>query len=102
MLGLQKSRLDDAVLEHERARGRVRAARTEFRQQRAAFLSKPANLLFPFAAGILVTAGQIRNVPKGVNRLPFMNIAKAGVGVYALVIRLKNLRLHDINSSETK
>ena len=91
VLGLQKSRLEDAVLAHERARAEMRSARTEFRRQRVAFLAKPANLLFPFAGGILLTAGQIKNVPKGINRLPFLNIAKAGVGVYALVVRLQNL-----------
>jgi len=92
MFSKQKYRLQLAADDHQRAVQRKRAARLGYRLHRDSFLSRPYNLLFPFVAGVLVCASQLRNAPKGINRVPFMNLAKTGVGLYALISRLGNVR----------
>ena len=55
---------------------------------KSAFLSKPSNLLYPFTAGVLVCASQLKNDPTGIQKIPFMNLAKVAIGVYALSRRV--------------
>ena len=92
MFGAQKAALAQALLAHEQAVHDMQAARGNVRVQREAFLARPKNLFYPFTAGILVAASQFKNVPKGLNRLPLMNIAHSAIGAYGLVTRVMSLQ----------
>ena len=98
MFGFQKASLTQARADYERALSNRQLARADLKTQRTAFLARPANLLFPFTAGMLVAVSQVRNVPKGLGRLPFMNIAKSAIGAYALLTRLKTIQQLDAAS----
>lgn len=91
MFTRQKERLADANRLHMAAASRKKLARQEVIQRRQQFLGKPINLLFPYIAGILICASQLKNDATGLKRVPFLNIAKAGVGLWTLVSRIRKI-----------
>ncbi len=91
MFNLQKQQLAEASLMHRAAIQRKNAARQKIVQKRQQFLSEPLNLLYPYSAGILVCASQLKNEATGLKRIPFMNIAKAGIGIWTLIYRIRRI-----------
>lgn len=92
MFGRQKKLLAQAERDHVAAIERKDRASEQFRHQRHQFLGEPLNLLYPFAAGALVCASQLKNEAKGIQRIPFLNLAKLAVGVWATTERIKKIR----------
>ena len=99
MFAQQKKDLAEAAVLHKAARRRKEEARLKFEQRRKQFLSEPLNLLYPYVAGILICASQLKNDATGLKRIPFLNIAKAGVGVWTLISRIKRTRDNQIIKS---
>lgn len=87
----QKKRLAEASLSHNAALKRKKVARQKVGQQRQQFLGEPLNLLYPYSAGILICASQLKNDATGLKRIPFMNIAKAGIGLWTLISRIQRI-----------
>jgi hypothetical protein len=98
VLARQKKYLAEAAVLHKAASRRKEVARRRLKQRRQEFLGEPLNLLYPYIAGILICASQLKNDAAGLKRIPFMNIAKAGVGVWTLISRIRKIR--DKRSSE--
>lgn len=96
----QKKQLAEAVILHKAASRRKKVARQRFTQRRQQFLGEPLNLLYPYLAGILICASQLKNDATGLKRIPFMNIAKAGVGVWTLVSRIRSNRDNFSNTND--
>jgi len=92
MFSRQKNRLKQAVLAHRLALKTRDDAREKVRRQRHEFLGEPLNLLYPFSAGILVCASQLKNDATGLQRIPFLNLAKIAIGVWATVERIRKVR----------
>lgn len=92
MFTQQKKSLAEAIRLHNAAIGRKREAHQRFARRRQRFLGEPLNLLYPYLAGILICASQLKNDAEGLKRIPFMNLAKAGVGVWSLVSRVQKIR----------
>lgn len=93
MLRKQKKLLAQAELEHLAAVERTDAAREALKRHRHSFLGKPLNLLYPFAAGVLVCAGQSKSDTKGAYRIPFFNLAKIAIGVWVTAEKIKKVRI---------
>ncbi len=92
MLGKQKKMLAQAESEHQAAVERKAIARMALNRHRYSFLGNPLNVVYPFAAGVLVCASQLKSDAKGVYRIPFLNIAKIGVGAWAVVEKVRKVR----------
>jgi|GEM_PF-2212557 len=91
MFKRQKQLLAQAKREHYAAVETKEAASKLMHDQRQSFLGEPLNLLYPFAAGALVCASQLKNEAKGLQRIPFLNIAKTGIGLWATIERVQKL-----------
>ena len=92
MFRQQKKYLAEASVLHKTAVARKKMARHRLTQQRQQFLGEPLNLLYPYFAGMLICASQLKNDASGLQRIPFMNIAKAGIGVWTLIRRIRRTR----------
>ena len=99
MFTRQKVQLDNAALLHQAAVRRKKMARQILVRQRKQFLGEPLNLLYPYFAGVLICASQLRNDATGMKRIPFMNIVKAGVGVWTLINRIRGTQEKHLKKS---
>lgn len=73
---------------HQAALQQKREARQKLAQKRQRFLGDPLNLLYPYSAGILICASQLKNEATGLKRIPFLNIVKTGIGLWTLINRI--------------
>lgn len=92
MFTQQKKQLSEASRLHSKAAQRKRIARQRVTKRCQQFLGEPLNLLYPYAAGILVCASQLQNKATGVQRIPFMNIAKTSIGLWTLITRIRRIK----------
>lgn len=76
---------------HQAALQRKKEARLRLAQKRQRFLGEPLNLLYPYSAGILICASQLKNEASGIGRIPFMNIVKTGIGLWTLINRVRGI-----------
>jgi len=88
----QKKLLAQAAFEHSIAVEKKNNARLRLLESRQRFLGEPLNLLYPFAAGALVCASQLKNEASGLQRIPFMNLVKMAVGFWATIERIRKVR----------
>ncbi|MFK7857435.1 MAG: hypothetical protein AB8B64_01360 [Granulosicoccus sp.] len=92
MFSAQKKLLAEAEYEHKIALENKAIVKQQFRDYRHRFLGEPLNLLYPFAAGALVCASQLKNEANGIQRIPFMNLAKMAVGAWAIIERIRKVQ----------
>ncbi|MFK8083328.1 MAG: hypothetical protein AB8B97_23870 [Granulosicoccus sp.] len=102
MFSRQKKLLAQAEQEHSFAVEQKNAARQQLSYRRNQFLGEPLNLLYPFAAGALVCASQLKNEAKGWQRIPFLNLAKMAVGVWATTERIRKIRKSQTDAASGK
>lgn len=95
MFSEQKKRLAQAERAYNEALIKKNVTRKRLRQHCHLFLGEPLNLLYPFSAGALVCASQLKNEAKGIQRIPFLNLAKMAVGIWATTKRIRR-----VNNSE--